>query len=94
MASFLTCKELYEREHEGSESREKTIDRMINSIGSYNQLIKSDEMPMYLALVLADTDIDEECVYPSADEIRVRIRDLNELKKAKKLNIFRKRTKQ
>jgi len=91
MASFLTCKELYERTLESSESRENAVDKMLNSIGNYNQLIKSDEMPMYLALVLADADLDEKCEYPSKEEINVRIQELNDLKTAKKFSLFKKK---
>jgi len=93
MASFLTCKELYERTLESSESRESAVEKMLNAIGNYNQLIKSDEMPMYLALVLADADLDEECEYPAIEEIRVRIQELNDLKIAKKFSLFKKRSK-
>jgi len=91
MASFLTCKELYERTLESLESRESAVDKMLNTIGNYNQLIKSDEMPMYLALVLADADLDEECEYPSIEEMHVRIQELNDLKTAKKFSLFKKK---
>jgi len=91
MASFLTCKELFERTLESSESRENAVDKMLNSIGNYNQLIKSDEMPMYLALVLADTDLDEECEYPSIEKMHVRIQELSNLKTVKKFSLFKKK---
>ena len=91
MASFLTCKELFGNTLEVSESREETVEKMLNVIGNYNQLIKNDEMPMYLALVVADADLDEECEYPSAEEMRTRIQELADLKKDKKLRLFKKK---
>ena len=76
LTSFLTCKELYEGVLEDSESRDEAVDKTIRKIQKYGQLISKKEMPMYLALVLADADIDENCEYPSADEIRAVIREL------------------
>jgi len=76
IASFLTCKEIYESTLGKSETREDTIYKMLNVIKSYDQLIKTKEMPMYLALVLADEDVDENCEYPSADEITASIQKL------------------
>ena len=89
LASFLTCKELYETTLESSESRDNAINKMLNTIGNYNQLIRGDEMPMYLALVLADADIGELCEYPSADEIRLRMQELDGLRTVKKTGIFK-----
>ena len=92
LTSFLTCKELYERTLEDCESREDAINNMLNVIKSYNQLIRVHEMPMYLALVLADADIDESCEYPSADEIRVRIQEFIDMKNEKKSKWRKKKT--
>jgi len=86
LASFLTCKELYEDALEDSESREDAVKRSMNSIRGYSQLVKKDDATMYLAVVLADADIDELCEYPSVEEIRVRIQELNELLIKKKKN--------
>jgi len=88
LTSFLTCKELYERTLENTESRENAIDKMLNEIRSYNQLIKMKEMPMFLALVLADEEIDESCEYPSADEIRASIQELESKRKVSNKNWF------
>ena len=92
LASFLTCKELFESVLENSETRENAVDKMINVLGGYSQLIRRDEMPTYLALVLADADIDEKCEYPSVDEVRASIQELTDLKKAKKKLFRRKKT--
>ena len=91
LASFLTCKELYESVLEDADSREAAIDKLLNVIRNYSQLIKNDEMPMYLALVLADAEVDEKCEYPSADEMRIRIQELTDLKIVKKSKLFKKK---
>ena len=91
LASFLTCKELYERTLEDSESPEEAIDKMVNVIRNYSQLIRNEEMPIYLALVLADAELDEKCEYPTVDEMRSRIQGLTDLKKEKKLRLFKKK---
>ena len=89
LASFLTCKELFDKALEDTGSQEDAIYTMVNVIKNYNQLIKSDEMPMYLALVLADAEIEEKCEYPSADDMRIRIQELDDVKKANKRSIFK-----
>jgi len=90
-ASFLTCKELYDDVLENSESREEATDKMINSLRSYGQLISANEMPFYLALVLADSEIDENCNYPSANEMRERIQKLTDMRTKTKLSLFKKK---
>ena len=89
LASFLTCKELYESTLEDSETPEEATNKMINIIGSYGNLINRQEMPMLLALVLVDADIDEKCEYPSVDEVRARIQELTDLRKVKKRKFFK-----
>ena len=91
LVSFLTCKELFERTLKRFEAQESTqeylkaheaaVFRMLNDVKIYSQLIKPKEMPMYLALVLADEDIDESCEYPTADEMRESIKLLEEKRK-------------
>jgi len=84
LASFLTCKELYERVLEDSESSEIATEKMLTTIRNYGQLIRSKEMPLYLALVLADANIDESCLYPPAEELRKNISELEEIRKSPK----------
>jgi len=84
LASYLTCKELYEDVLENSDSPEAATEKMLKSIRSYGQLIRAKEMPFYLALVLADRDTDETCSYPSKDEILTRIEELESIRKPKK----------
>jgi len=79
---FLTCKELYEGILEKAGSTDAAIDVMINKQKSYKQILKKKTMTIYLALVLADAGVDEQCLYPSADDI---------LKKAGELEANRKK---
>ena len=83
MFSFLTCKELYKNQFEESKSREDAIGRFLGAAKNYKQLIRKDDLCMYLALVLSDAEIDEKCGYPGADEIRARASELEELRKSK-----------
>jgi len=83
MFSYLTCKELYKNQFEETKSREDAIDRFLGAAKSYKQLIRRDDLCMYLALVLADADIEEQCVYPGADEISAQASQLEELRKSK-----------
>jgi len=83
LATYLTCKEIYGNTLKESESKEAAAETMINVIKSYGQLIRSSEMPFYVALVIADAEVDESCSYPSADDMRARILEL-ENKRVKK----------
>jgi len=83
MFSFLTCKELYKNQFEETKSRDDAIGRFLGAAKNYKQLIRRDDLCMYLAVVLADADIDEQIEYPGADEIRARASQLEELRKSK-----------
>ena len=78
---FLTCKELYEGIMKKSTSRDEALDVMINKQKKYKRIIRKKDMTTYIALVLADADIDEQCEYPSADEIRARAHELDSFRK-------------
>ena len=84
MMGYLTCKELYEKHLKKLESDEKALEYMINDESSYKQLIKKSEMTLYLALILAGKEIDEQCEYPPADEMQQRIQELDKLKRKKR----------
>ena len=73
---FLTCKELYEGILKKVSSCNEAVDTMINEQKKYKSIIKKKDMATYVALVLADAEIDERCEYPSADEIRARAQEL------------------
>ena len=85
LATFLTCKEVYQSVLESSESNDEATEKMLKSVRSYGQLIKAKEMPMYLALVLADANVNETCVYPPVEEIQKRIQELEDIRKSPKL---------
>jgi len=70
LVQFLTCKELYEEVLDKTGSYNTAIDELINSQKRYKQIIKKKDMVVYIALVLADSSIDEECEYPTGEEIR------------------------
>lgn len=91
LVAFLTCKEIFEKTLENSESREAAVYKTINDTNSYSQLIKSKEMPTYLALVLADADIDENCEYSSVDELRDSIQKISEMRSIKKRSLFQRK---
>jgi len=84
IASYLTCKELYEKTLEDTKTPEAATEKMLKVIRNYQQLIRTKEMPLYLALVLADSEIDEECRYPSADEIKKQIQEFEIIRQTKK----------
>jgi len=84
LASFLTCKELYEDVLENSESPSNAAEKMLKVVKNYSQLIKTKEMPFYLALVLADKKIDENCIYPPKEEIEKQINELELIRKSPK----------
>ena len=79
MMGFLTSKELYERYLKDLGSREEALHHMINEEKKYKQIVRRDDMTTYLAVVLADAEIDERCEYPGADEINKSIRELDKL---------------
>jgi len=77
---FLTCKELFDMALE-NRTPDMAVDALINSQKKYKRIIKQKDMPTYVALVLADAEIDENANYPSADEIRARARELEKLRR-------------
>jgi len=77
---FLTCKELYEGILRKSTSRDEAVDVLINKQKKYKRILKKKDMPTYIALVLADAGIDEQCEYPDADAIRARAQELERLR--------------
>lgn len=44
-----------------------------------------------LAVVLADAEIDENCNYPSVDEMHEKIQKLRDMKKQTKISLFKKK---
>ncbi|NLM84577.1 MAG: hypothetical protein GX189_07750 [Clostridiales bacterium] len=65
---FLTCKELYQNlckkmGHEGA------VRQLISEVKKYKRIIRKGEMPIYLALVVADSKVGEDLNYPPKEEI-------------------------
>jgi len=79
---FLTCKELYEGILKKTGSREEAVDVMINKQKKYKQIIKKKTMATYLAVVLADADIDEQCDYPAAEAVLEKAREIEEVRRS------------
>jgi len=75
LIAFLTCKELYESELKKCGTREAAIDMMISKHNKFRQMVKKKDLALYIALVIADADIDDRCQYPTADEIRARVQE-------------------
>jgi len=83
LISFLTCKELFDDALDGREP-DQAIDVMINLQKSYKRIVKQGEMTTYLALVLADRQIDSGAQYPAAEEIHAHAAELEKLRKDEK----------
>lgn len=66
---FLTCKELYSKICKTPDLADYAIGKMIE-MQKYKRLIRKQDMPYYVALVVADSRIDENLEYPTPDEIR------------------------
>ena len=78
---FLTCKELYGDILEKAGSADAAVDVMINKQKNYKQIIKKKTMTTYLALVLADAEVDESCRYPSTGQILEKVEELESRRK-------------
>jgi len=93
LISFLTCKELYEKALKKPDSKHDIANHMLNVIKGYQQLVKPTEMPMYLALVMADAEVDESCEYPPADEMSARIQEFEKLRIDTSIRLFKRKKK-
>ena len=76
---FLTCKELYDNALKNNSEREEAIFTIVNKERRLMQLVKKKDMPLYVALVIADAEVDERCQYPTADEIRASALEIEKL---------------
>jgi len=70
LVPFLTCRELYEKVLKNCGDRNTAIEKMLNEVKSYKNILKKNNMPLFLALVLANEEIDERSLYPSATAIK------------------------
>jgi hypothetical protein len=67
---FLTCKELFGKICKTPDMFDVAIGKMLTDVKKYKRIIRKKEMPYYVALVVADARIGEDCEYPSAQQIR------------------------
>jgi len=81
MMGFLTCKELYERYLKKYNSSERAVNILLNEDKGYRNIIKKKEMPRCIALVLADAQVDESCAYPTVEELRKSIAEIEAMRK-------------
>ena len=79
LIAFLTCRELYEDALESCEDRDDAIKIMLNEVKRYKSIISRENMPIYMALVLSNEDIDERLKYPDAKKIAQRAEELMQL---------------
>ena len=70
---YLTCKEMYEKALLDYGCRDLAIKELVdNRMGVSLQVIKQvkqNDWLKYISLVLADENIDENCIYPTSDTI-------------------------
>jgi hypothetical protein len=67
---FLTAKELFGKICKTPDLFDYAIGKMLTDVKKYKRIIRKKDMPMYVALVVADARIDQNCAYPSAQQIR------------------------
>ena len=71
--TYLTCKEMYEKALSDLGCRDSAIEEMVdNRLGIRLQIIKQlkqKDWLLYIALVLADENVNEDCEYPTAEKI-------------------------
>ncbi len=67
---FLTCKELYMKLCKTPDLADFAIGKMLTEVKKYKRIIRKNEMPTYVALVVADSRINEKIEYPTADQIK------------------------
>jgi hypothetical protein len=67
---FLTAKELFFNICKTPDLFDEAIRKMLTDVKKYKRIIRKKEMPLYVALVVADARINEDCEYPTAQQIR------------------------
>lgn len=66
---FLTCKELYLKLCKTPDLCDYAVGKVME-MKKYKRIIKKNDLATYLALVVADSRLDEKLEYPSAEEIK------------------------
>jgi hypothetical protein len=67
---FLTCKELFCKYAKTPDLTDYAIEKLLTEVKKYKRIIRKQEMPTYVALVVADQRIDENLDYPAAQQIK------------------------
>lgn len=67
---FLTAKELFGKICKTPDMFDAAIGKMLTDVKKYKRIIRKKEMPTYVALVVADSKIDANCEYPTAQQIK------------------------
>ncbi|NMA25071.1 MAG: hypothetical protein GX936_05320 [Clostridiales bacterium] len=67
---FLTCKELFCNLAKTPDLVDAAINKLLTDIKKYKRIIRKQDMPTYVALVVADSKVDERLEYPTAQEIK------------------------
>jgi hypothetical protein len=67
---FLTCKELYCKIAKTPDLADYAISKLLTDVKKYKRIIRKQDMPTYVALVVADQKVDENLEYPSAQQIK------------------------
>ena len=69
MFGYLTCKEFYEKNVENEDSAEFDLAKFKALLKKRRNVVNQKHVHIYIALVLADKNVDEKCEYPPANEI-------------------------
>lgn len=67
---FLTCKELFNNLAKTPDLVDAAINKMLTDIKKYKRIIRKQDMSTYVALVVADSKVDERLEYPTAQEVK------------------------
>ena len=78
LVAFLTCRELYEDALKNTGERDAAIDNMLNTVRKYKSVIKVKEMPLCLAIVLANEKVGNDAVYPDAASVKALAEELSQ----------------
>jgi hypothetical protein len=76
---FLTCKELFDQSVKAF-GFDHTAHHLVCDVVKYKRIIRKEDMPTYVALVLADHAAEKSHVYPTADAIRAKAAELTVLR--------------
>ena len=79
LVPFLTWKELYEDALKKTQSLQRLIPGLLIVQKKYKRLLRKENMATYLAVAIADAEIDERCEYPSAEFIREQALEIDEI---------------